>query len=151
MSTDYYLTATNLALRYAAVNVTPPAGLGNIRSSTAAPPNKLGANFPQVVVFPDNGEFDYSTNDRIGLQHFLVRFYLAEIGDISRHTTALLKWLTVLVDQTYGAFQFAGQATILAVRVMGWTIAPLTYATRQYAAIELSVEITTNERATVTA
>lgn len=149
MSTDYRLTAVNLAARFAAGVVTPPAGFTNIRISTANPPNKLGGVFPQVVVFADSGTYEYSTNDRIGTEHFMVRFYYAAIGDVARDMVALESWLTVLVDQTYGAIQFGGQATILSVKVVSWTIGPLEYAGQQYSGIELGVDITTNQRATV--
>jgi hypothetical protein len=139
---DMYAVATALAARFAAAQVTPPAGYQNIRKATAAPPNAMPVR-PCVIVFPEDGEFRTGNGTRMGGSEWLVRFYFNETGDIARDQVALLKWLTVLVDQLKLSVQLGG--TVTTARVDGYKIGVMGYGRKDYSGIELRVHIVTTE------
>jgi len=145
---DFDAIAAAIATRYAPAQVTPPAGLQNIRSSSADLPQAINSGRallrPVVLVFPDQGELTPSSGGlRRGVSRWLVRFYLTISKDLPRETNALRKWLTVLVDQHKTSLQLGG--TVVAVRTLSWRIALLPYAGRMYAGIELGVETITDD------
>jgi hypothetical protein len=131
-----------LAARFATAQVTPPAGLQNIRSSTSAPPNQLPPT-PCVLVFPIEGDFRTGQGTRLGSGTWIVRFYYAQTGDILRDSVALQKWGTVLVDQLKLSVQLAG--IVARATVDHWKIGTIDYAGSSYSGIELTVEIVTTE------
>lgn len=145
MSTDFDLLTTTIAARYAPGVVTPPAGLPNLRRSTADPPNRLGL-LPLVIVFPDSGRFETGQGEKRGGHDFVVRFYYKVATDLPRDMPALRKWLTVLVDQLKASVQLGGAVpTLDVVRAMEWRIRLLPYAGKLYAGIELVCHATTSE------
>ena len=142
MATDYLAVANALAARFAAGQVTPPSGLQNIRTATAAPPNAMAVR-PAVIVFPDNGDFRSGNGTRLGGSDWLVRFYFQEAGDIARDQVALLKWLTVLVDQLKASVTLSSLVTTAIVT--SWKIGVMDYGRKQYSGLELGVHIVTSE------
>lgn len=97
-----YAVATGLADRYAPANVTPPTGYTNIRGATVETPNNIPA-FPYVIVDLPEGELIYdSATRRVATWEFDVYFlYSKASGDLPRDRKAMLKWLSVLIDQLH--------------------------------------------------
>ena len=142
---DLYAASVAIAARFAAAQVTPPAGYGNIRSSTAAPPNAMGPT-PVVYVFPDDGAFDTGNGTRLIVSNFIVRFYYGQTGDIARDSVALQKWVTVLSDQLKGSVQFAGSVTGVArATVDHYKVGVLNYGGKDYSGVELQVRVVWSE------
>jgi hypothetical protein len=142
---DVNAITTAVAARFAAAQVTPPTGYGNIRTATGSPPNAIPA-MPAVVAFPEEGSFRTGNGTRIGVHAFTVRFYYAEARDLVRDAVALQKWTTVLVDQLRLSVQLAGSvAGVDRVTVDSWRIGILPYGTQEYSGIELSVGVETTE------
>lgn len=141
---DVDAIATALAGRFASGAVTPPAGYGNVRSSTADLPNQISAT-PAVLVFADSGVFATGNGTRTGESTYTVRFYFAPTLDGTREQAALRKWATVLVDQLRGAVQLGGLAGVTRATVDAWSIGILRYGTVDYAGIELGVTVGTSE------
>jgi hypothetical protein len=141
---DVDAISTALAARYAPAQVTPPAGLTNVRKATADLPQALG-QMPIVLVFPDSGALDTGSGSRTGLHRFVVRFYFGLARNLARETNACRKWLTILLDQlkTGGAVQLGGLADNC--EVVDWRIGDLRYAGKIYAGVELGVNVTTSE------
>lgn len=139
---DYNAIATALAARYAPGQVTPPAGYGNIRTATAAPPNAM-PSLPAVIVFHESSEFDYFPSKRDSGHDFAIHFYFAEAGDIARHTTALNKWLTVLVDQLRASTQLGGTVTL--ATITNAKSGQMSYGGRDYAGVILTAHVVVNE------
>jgi hypothetical protein len=143
MSLDFRAMAVALAARFAAAQITPPSGYTNVRIATANPPNKLGGVFPQVVVFPEEGTFDYYPSKRDSGHDWTVRFYFSETQDIAREMVALESWLGVLADQLRISTQLGGTVTL--AQITSWKIGVLEYAGKSYSGIELGVHIVANE------
>ena len=141
---DFDAISAAIVLRYAPAQVTPPAGLTNIRSSTGDAPNQLGP-LPAVIVVPVQGTFTGGASERLGEHDFLVRFYLAQaaLADFSRDLPALRKWLTVLADQLKASTQLGG--IVAAARVTTWKLGVMRYADADYSGIELGAHVTTSE------
>lgn len=143
---DFDAEVTVLAARFAPAQVTPPAGLPNIRRSTGDLPLRITV-LPLVLVFLDTGAFVTGNSSRDGLHRFLVRFYLDVVRprDRGRQELQLRKWLTVLVDQlkTGGGIQLAGAAA--QALVMDWRVGDIDYGAQTYVGIELGVNVTTAE------
>lgn len=145
---DFDAIAAAVALRYAAAQVTPPAGMQNIRRSSADLPQALTV-FPVVLVFPDAGTFDPGNGTRIGTSSWIVRFYYSLARDLARETNALRKWLKVLVDQHLAGVQLGG--IVVSTRTFTWKIGQMTYGGKEYSGIELGVAVVTSEPWTPTA
>ena len=112
---DFDAIGVALAARYAPAAVTPPAGgYVNIRSSSAYPTAALGP-LPCVLVLPFEGTFESGNGKREGSLDWKVRFYFAQTGTPEKDAKALLKWLTVLVDQTKAAVQLDAAVDIVAL------------------------------------
>lgn len=143
---DMDAIAAAIAARYAAAAITanggPPAGLTNVRKSTADLPQALSA-MPAVLVFPDHGELDGGHQTRLGTHDFLVRFYFGVSRNLARETNACRKWLTILLGQHLAALQLGG--LVVRVYVATWRIAALPYAGKTYTGIELGVRAVTSE------
>jgi hypothetical protein len=141
---DFDAISVALAARYAAAQVTPPAGLTNIRYASANVPNQT-PNLPAVLVFPTEGELDHiqNTGSRLGLARFRVLFYYAATGDALRDSVALRKWTTVLIDQLKISVQLGGIVALASCTA--WKIGILQYMGKDYSGVELTVEITTTE------
>lgn len=139
---DFDAIASALAARFAAAQVTPPAGYNNIVVSTANIPEELPRQ-PCVLVFLDTGDFETGNGTRIGGHNWLVRFYYSQETDMERHQVGLRKWATVLVDQLKTSVQLSG--TVVVARVDGYTLGILNYAGQAYAGIELKIGVATSE------
>lgn len=139
---DLDAIAEAIALRYAPANLTPPAGLAAIRSSSADLPGQLGA-LPAVLIFPDAGDLSPGNGTRTGDHRFLARFYLAETGDWPRHSKALRRWTTKLVD-VHGTVAALGGVAVI-VRTLGWRIGSMRYAGDTYAGAEVRLQVVTSE------
>jgi hypothetical protein len=135
--------STALAARYAAGQVTPPAGMGNIRY--AGNPLNAMAPTPCVFVFYDASAFDKSAGNasRFGVHSFIVRFYFQQSGDILRDNVALQKWATVLNDQLKTGMQLGG--TVSETVVDAAKIGYMSYANKDYSGIEQTVHVVTTE------
>jgi len=142
MTLDFDGIAVAIAGRYAAGQLTAPAGYATIRSSTANPPGAIGPT-PAVVVSADQGDFDAGNGTRIGGQDWFVRFYLDQTSDLERTEPALRKWLNVLAYQHLSGVQLGG--LVATCRLMSWRIGVLSYGGLDYAGIEFSVHTTTSE------
>lgn len=147
---DVDAIAGAIATRFAAAQVTPPAGYANVRSSTADLPNQIAAT-PAVLVFADSGTFSTGNGTRTGLATFVVRFYFAPTIDGTREQAALRAWATVLVDQLRGAVQLGGLAGVARATVDAWRLGILRYGTVDYAGIELGLSVATTEAWAATA
>lgn len=140
-----------IAARFAAAQVTPPAGLTNVRSSTADPPSALSGALPCVVVVPLAVDFRTGNGSRFGSMSWTVNFYLAEraLADLARDVSALRRWLGVLVDQLRGSVQLGG--LVARATIDGATIGLLTYAGNTYSGISIDVTVITTEGWSATA
>lgn len=137
--------ATAIAGRYVPAQVTPPGGLGNVRSATADLPNHLTA-LPAVLVFVDQGEFPGEGGGhgtRLGRHRFKVRFYFSASRDLPRELNACRKWTSVLVDQLRTGMQLGG--LVVAAAVVGYRIATLPYGGVDHTGVELDVMAQTSE------
>lgn len=140
---DFDAMGVALAARFAAANVTPPTGgYVNIRSSTAYPPAALGP-LPCVLVVPLEGDFVSGNAKREAGTDWAVRFYFSQTGTPEKDGKALLKWLTVLVDQLKAAVQLGGAADL--ALVTGFRTGKLTYGDQDYSGIELTVHTEQHE------
>lgn len=142
MAIDFDAITVALAARFAPGVVTPPTGYDNIRLSTGNLPGQM-TPLPTVLTFPEGGEFTALPGKRDSTHSFVHRFYYNQTGDLERDTIALRKWLTVLVYQLQGAAQLGG--TVTSAKVIGYTVAVLSYAGLEYTGIELRSEVIVNE------
>jgi hypothetical protein len=141
---DFDAIGVALAARFAPAAVTPPVGgYVNIRSSSAYPTAVLGP-LPCILVIPTEGEFTgHGSGKREGTHRFAVRFYFSQTGTPEKEMKALLKWLTVLVDQTKAAVQLGG--TVEYALVETWRVGKLEFGGQDYAGIELMVHVEDHE------
>lgn len=142
MTVDYNAVAAAIAARYAPAQVTPPAGLANVRVSTANLPNHL-TMLPAVLVFLDAGELTPGNGTRLGEGVFLARFYLGAPKSLARDMVKLTKWLGVLVDQHGTGLQLGG--LVVAVRTRGWKVGMMDYNGVTFSGIELRLQVVTSE------
>lgn len=131
-----------IAARYAASQLTAPAGLPTIRLATSNLPNAIAAT-PCVLVFPADGTFKSGNGVRQGHQDWLVRFYLEKAADLPRQMNSLRKWLDVLIYQHLTSIQLGGLVAVC--RLDGYSVGDMEYGGQTYAGIELSVSTTTSE------
>lgn len=131
-----------IAARYAPANVTPPAGLTNVRKATADLPQAITA-VPIVLVFPDSGELAPGNGTRLGNATWYVRFYFGVSRNVARETNACRRWLSVLLDQHRTVLALGGLVT--AVRTVGWKVGLLDYGSKRYFGIELRIQVVTSE------
>lgn len=141
---DFDVIGTALAAAYGPGQMTPPAGLEDVRGSSASLPNALNGT-SQVLVFPDSGTFASGGGSRLGLHVFFVRFYLRVTKDLNRETNECRKWLTVLTGRLRTAVQLGGTTSVVAARVVGWRIGSMRYGRITYTGVELRVEVETAE------
>lgn len=130
-----------LAARFASGAMTAPTGYDPITISTGNLPDQLLPT-PCVLTFPAAGAFEQFGAKRDGVHEFIVRFYFNQTADLERDTVALRKWLTVLLDQLFGAVMLGGIVTRALINA--YTMGILSYAGQDYTGIELTVAITTN-------
>lgn len=145
---DFNAIAEAVAARYAPGQVTPPAGLDNVRQATADLPQAI-TKTPVVLIYPDSGELAPGNGTRLGEHRFLARFYFGLTRNLERETNACRRWLTVLVDQHGAAAQLAGLVAV--VRTVDWRIGQMDYAGKTYTGIELGLQVVTSEAWTPTA
>jgi hypothetical protein len=155
MSLNLLAIADGLALRFAPANVTPPTNpitsvaYQNIRESTARLPNNLTA-FPCVEVYPPapgEGQFIIGGGQRRSTLPFTVRFYLGKSsGDLERDMVALYAWWSVLLDQVLKGYTLGG--TVTKALPVDSGIGIHEYGGIEYAVIEQTVEITTEDTVT---
>ena len=142
---DYDAIAVALAARYAGGVTTPPkpAGLTDIRTSTADIPNTAPRG-PCVLVFTDRGTLAGGNQTRIGLATYRVQFLLREGVDLARDESQLRRWLGVLVNRLAPAFCTLG-GLVSRCEVAGWTLGAIRFAGKLYSGIELVVNARTDE------
>jgi len=139
---DFDLIGSGIAARYAPGAVTPPTGLGNIRTATADLPNALTV-LPAVTVMPDRGQLSPGNGTRLVEADYLVRFHFSKARNLPRDTNALRKWLGILIDQLrVGETVGAGSTGVAVVRVLTYAIRILPYGRAEYMGIELGVRAT---------
>lgn len=146
---DYTAIATALAARYAPGTMSPPAGYDPVRLSTFKPAEDLPP-LPCVLVFaPTEITFGSGNGTRHQAQDWTVRLYYDQAGDLARQAAALLAWLGVFVDQLKASAQLGGIVTsaVLTRARSGY----LTYAGADFAGIEGTVRILTDESWAATA
>jgi hypothetical protein len=142
---DFAAQGAALATRYNATNCPAPAGgYQAIRYATNFPAAAVGP-LPCVLVLPDEGEFATGNGKRESHETWKVRFYFAETNTPEKDYKALQLWLSVLVDATKGAVQFAGSPQVEYALVEGWRVGALSYGGKQYSGIELTVHIEAHE------
>lgn len=144
---DFDAIAQALADRFDPGVTTPaaPAGLTDIRSSTADLPN-AAPRCPAVLVFTDRGEFPGDGGGhqtRIGVTTFRVQFLLRQGVDLARDESQLRRWLTVLVDRLKVSVTLGGLVSRCAI--IGWTLGIIRYAGKAFSGIELTVMAVTSE------
>lgn len=136
---DFDAIGSGIAARFAPAQVTPPAGLGNIRSSSIDLPNRLTL-LPRVLVFPDRGDLAPGNGSRLATADYLVRFYFSRARDLPRDTNACRKWLGILIDQVR-----VGETTgapVAVIRVASYRVGILPYGRLDYVGVELGVRAT---------
>lgn len=138
---DFDAIGSGIAGRFAPAQVTPPAGLGNIRSSSIDLPNRLTL-LPRVLVFPDRGALAPGDGSRLGTADYLVRFYFSRARDLPRDTNACRKWLGILVDQIRVGETLGLGAPVAVVRVAGYRVGILPYGRLDYVGVELAIRVT---------
>lgn len=134
-----------LAHRFDPDQVTPPAGLDPIRSSSA-----YGPDGPPVAPFvivnpPDAGRLTFGGQERAGVHEFSVDFFLDGSPDSARTAKAIARWTSVLLDQLI----IAG-AQLAGLVALAWTgryeTGTFEYpAGTPYPGIRLFVSITTTD------
>lgn len=144
MTLELLTIADALAARYAPAVITPPAGLTNIKKSTARPENNAPPD-PFVFVFLDDGELVYLTR-RAGEHRFLVRFYHSpKAGDTAEAHFVLLSWLGVLLDATHAQSKLGLAPIVDKALPTGYRTVVLTYGGTEYNGLELSVTVWTTD------
>lgn len=145
---DMLAVADGLALRYAAL--TPPTALKAITGSTARPPNNI-PNTPFVVAWAQSGDITLTSGNARGEHEFAVVFYYSKAeADVPREYVALLKWLGILLNATYGQLQLGLGASVDKAIPMKWEIGSVLYGGDQYEAITITVHVWTSEAVTLT-
>jgi hypothetical protein len=140
--------ADALAARFASGVVTPPAGLKNITTATARPPNNI-PNTPFVIAWPVRGDITIPPGQRKGEHEFSVVFYYAKAeADIPRQYVALMSWLGILLGQMDGQMQL-GVVGVMKAEIMSWEIGVHVYAGDTYEGITLNVHVWTSETVTL--
>jgi hypothetical protein len=140
---DSTAIATALAARYAAAQMSAPAGFRAIRTSTYKPAEDVPP-LPCVMVFPPTaGTFESGNGTRTGGHDWTVRFLYDQAGDLARQGAALLKWLDKLTDQLRASVTLGG--AVVTATTTGYQIGFFGYADKKYAGIELTVHIVTSE------
>lgn len=137
---DLDAISTALATRYGLVSA--PSGQASVRVSTSSLPQTV-TMLPAILVFPDEGAFEYGASTRQAESRFKVQFLYSQGLDMARDSVGLRKWVQVLVDQLKGAAQLGG--TVAAARVASWRTAKVTYAGEDFHGIELDVDVITTE------
>ena len=140
---DFNAIASAIATRFSSANVTPPAGLGNIRSATSALPQAIPSE-PYVLVFPPEPggvEMSYMSGTMTGTATFPVRFYLWKTRDKGRNSVLINKWLSALYGQLIGRVQLGLPSYVAYGVVRNLGAAQLTYAGEPYDGIALEVEV----------
>jgi hypothetical protein len=146
---DLKAITTALALRYAAANVTPPAGRTNITGSTGTPPNNI-PNTPFVIVWPDEGTVTVMSGRMAGEHTMRVCLYLAKReGDIPREAAALQDWLGVLLGQTFAQTKLGLGPAVMKALPVSWAMGTLLYAGDEYDGITITVHVWTEENVTL--
>lgn len=146
---DLSTVADALALRYAASNITPPAGLKTITTSTARPPNAI-PNTPFVITWPTEGDVTITPGRMAGEHTFMVTFYYSKAeADIPREYVALEKWLGVLLAATFPQMQLGLAPLVLKAIPLKWEIGSHVYAGITYEGITLTVHVWTSEPVTL--
>lgn len=142
---DVYAIANALAARYTATYMTAPAGLKAITDATAQAPNNI-PNTPYLIVWPSEGSLTYLSGIREGEAIYHVIFYYSakSEGDMPRETTALQKWVSVLIDQTHGQTKL-GLSIVRKALPEKWEIGTVTYAGEVFEAATLHVHVWTEE------
>jgi hypothetical protein len=138
---DFDAIGSGIATRFAPAQVTPPAGLGNVRSSSIDLPNALTL-LPRVLVFPDRGELAPGNGSRLATADYLVRFYMSVTKDLPRETNACRKWLPILIDQIRVGETLGLGAPVAVARVNSYRVGILPYQQRDYTGVELGVRVT---------
>lgn len=150
MSLDFLAIADALALRFSAVNLTPPTGQPPIRKSTARPENNAPAS-PFVFVLLDSGTLTVGPS-REGEHAFLVRFFHSKkAGDTSEAHMVLLTWLGVLLDQLNAAMKLGLPLVVTKAQTTGYRLATFTYGGVEYWGIEIPVTVWTRHSVSLVA
>jgi hypothetical protein len=153
MSLDMLAIADALAARYSAANVTAPTGYDAIRSSTARLPNNVSA-FPCVEVYPPGpgeSEFTYQGGQRKGEHKFTVRFYYGKASaDLARDFAGLYSWFGVLIDQLHGQMKLGLAPAVTKAILFDGGIGTHEYGGVEYAVIELTITVYTEDTVTFT-
>lgn len=152
MSLDLLAIADALAARYAPANVTPPTNAAtstaypNIRAATARVPNNIPAT-PYVIVELPSGELTIeSRTSRHGEHVFDVWFlYSKATGDLPRDKAAMLAWISVLLDQTYGQHKLGLAPIVDKANVDSYEPDVATYGGDSYHAWHLVVRVWTTD------
>ena len=135
---DFDAIGAGIAARFAPGVVTPPAGLGNIRRSSADLPNALTV-LPVVLVMPDRGTLAPGNGSRLVESDWLVRFHFSVTKDLPRETNACRKWLGILIDQIRVGEVVGVGPPIAVIRVNSYRVGVLPYARRDYTGVELGL------------
>lgn len=139
---DFLAIGDALALRFAAANLTPPAGQPPIRKSTARPENNAPPD-PFVFVLLDDGTLSVGPM-REGEHHFLVRFFHSrKAGDTSEAHLVLLRWLGILLDQLNAAMLLGLAGVVTKSQTTGYRLATFTYGGVEYWGLEIPVSVWT--------
>lgn len=139
---DVHAIATALAGRFAAANITPPAGYDDIAVATAELPNAL-TSLPAVLVFPPDGTWSFNAGaSRVGDLRFMVRVYLGPMMDNGRNAEMINKWHSVLLEQLMGKLAL-GQGTngVTHSFITGSNSGFIEYADIRYIGVELEVMV----------
>jgi len=146
---DFDAIGVAIAARYAPAAITanggPPAGLTNVRKSTADLPQAISA-VPIVLVFPDHGELGsiaYGGGTRAGEHDFRIQFLFGLTRNLARELNACRKWLTILVDQHKSSLALGG--LVVNVRTLTWRLGTIPYQGKTYTGIELGVRAWVSE------
>lgn len=140
---DYLALADALAAPFDGLAApVSPAGLLAIREATGRPPGVPG-ELPAVYVVLDRSGFETGNGTRAGGHRFRARFLLQEAADLGRDAHALAAWAGILAD----LFRLRAQLGGLVARVVvaGVDVGLIPWAGRQYAGIDVLLDVTTAE------
>lgn len=152
---DALVVGDALAARYARGTLTPPTGYAAVRASTCRPPNRIPSSPWVLVVLPtgtgDAGSQGSGTVDYVSEWHVLFHYERAS-GDKARDWKALLSWLGVLLNATYGQMKLGLSATqgVRKAVPVRWDQVLLRYAGIEYYGWDITVKVWSQDQVTFT-
>lgn len=136
--------AEALAGKFASGALTPPAGYGAVRKSTAALPNAI-PTAPWVLVTLPRGSVTLGAQQLKHQMEYHVQFHYAKLsGDVARDMTAMLSWLGVLLTATFADMDL-GVAGVMKAYPVDYQMVVFTYGGDEFYGWDITWMVEMNE------